>query len=152
MPRNLLCDRSELIDIASTLGLPSRIPSTRRTGLVLDLDGIPDYAHAALALTVSETETGWVLAGSGGRVAPGCEHTTNLPIDTVPREDGLDGLVACASRIKREFPEETMVAFVPRAQTPWRDVATQIARLRFDGDEELFPAVVFPAADWVERP
>ena len=145
-------DRAELIDIAPDLGLPGRVPrSTRRTELILDLDGLPEE-QVFLALTVSETATGWAIAVSGGRVAPGCELTTRERIDTVSRESGLDGLSACMSRIKRDFPEETMVAFVPRAETPWRDVAMQIARLRFEGDEELFPAIVFPAAEWTERP
>lgn len=135
-------DGAELIelrpDVAARRVPPSPSPPIRFEGMADPME------TEALDLTVRETETGWAVSGSGGRLAPGCEQQAFEPVDAVPRAAGIEGLVECLDRVKQEFPEEWVVRFVPSGETRWYDVAVQLDRIRMGDGQELFPIVVFP--------
>ena len=116
------------------------VPAPTSDGLVLDSAPPEDPSY----LTIRESETGWVFSFGSVQLAPGCEAIAFDRVDSVKHDAGANGLVACLHHVKRTFPEETLVAFVPRGSTPWREVAAQIAVMGGDGNTELFPDVFLP--------
>jgi biopolymer transport protein ExbD len=109
--------------------LPERGP--RRTARPLDL-------HVVL------TEGGIVVAGNGGKLAPGCETTVGGEVMTVPLRHGAHDFAAlstCAARIKAEFPDEDEVTVTADATVPYADVIHAMDALRNRGSRVLFPDV-----------
>jgi biopolymer transport protein TolR len=111
-----------------------------------------------LNLSVTITADGIVVAGSGGKLAPGCQDTAGGRVITVPKVNNAKGesvydwndLNECAARVKGNFPNEEEVIVTADPLILYEDViATMDAvRVRSSGDkkgEELFPKVLISA-------
>ncbi|MDH5491457.1 MAG: biopolymer transporter ExbD, partial [Myxococcales bacterium] len=69
-------------------------------------------AGQSLNLTITITPNGVIVAGSGAKMAQGCESTTAGRVMTVPTVGGRydwAGLTTCAGKIKERFEDETRV-------------------------------------------
>ena len=104
----------------------------------------------ALNLSVTLTAEGIVVAGSGGKLAPGCEHTATGRVITVPMRAGaqdLAGLSACLRRIKAmpDFGGETSAILGADPERPFGEVAGAIAATQGTAAAPLFPVTMLSA-------
>ena len=86
-----------------------------------------------LNLSVTITDNGVIVTGSGDKLAPGCETTTGGRVVTVPKTgNGFDwpGLTECVSRIKKKFPDETQVIVSADPLIEYIDVVGAMDSLR----------------------
>lgn len=97
-----------------------------------------------LGLTVAVTEAGVVVAGTGGRLAPGCQETTSGEGVTVPTIGGghdWAALSACAARVGARFPQEREVVITADPAVPFEDVVHAMDAVRSHGGRTLFADV-----------
>jgi len=103
---------------------------------------------AALGLSVTLTPEGILVAGSGGKLAPGCAATAEGRVITVPMSpSGYDwaALTSCAARVKSEFGSETQVIVGADPTVEYEQVIHAMDALRNDGSRSLFPEVLLSA-------
>jgi len=104
---------------------------------------------STLNLSVTVVEAGIIVAGSGGKLAPGCERMQSGRVITVPKAaDGSydwAGLTRCVARVKREFPDETQVILSADPNIEYEHLIRAMDAVRADGDEILFPEVLLSA-------
>ena len=101
-----------------------------------------------LRLGVTLTEAGIVVAGSGGRLAPGCADLSTGPEPTVPRRGrrfDFEALSRCAAKVKERFPMEREVVLGADPTIPYEDLVGAMDALRHQGDTALFPEVIVSA-------
>ncbi|MGF1465043.1 MAG: ExbD/TolR family protein [Sandaracinaceae bacterium] len=104
-----------------------------------------------LNLTVTVTDEGIVMSGSGGHVSPNCQETRGGSVVTVPKtgpdytEQSFSALNRCAARIKEAHPDEDRVIVSADPQVEFRNVVRTMDALRNDGTTELFPNLLLSA-------
>jgi biopolymer transport protein TolR len=103
-----------------------------------------------LNLNVTITESGVIVTGSGGKLAPGCEEVTAGRVITVPKK-GADydwvALTDCATKIKAKFADERDVIVGADPMIQYEHVVAAMDSLRGDAKakKELFPKVLLSA-------
>ncbi len=105
---------------------------------------------SALNLSVTVTAEGVVVAGSGGKLAPGCATTASGRVMTVPRNaNGYDwaALTACVARVKAEpqFADENQVIVGADPTIEYEHMIRAMDALHSQGTTELFPNVMLSA-------
>ena len=105
---------------------------------------------SALNLSVTVTPEGVVVAGSGGKLAPGCATTAGGRVITIPKTAaGYDwaALTACVARVKAEpqFADETQVIVGADPTIQYEHMIRAMDALRNQGTNELFPNVMLSA-------
>ncbi|MEM6960847.1 MAG: biopolymer transporter ExbD [Myxococcota bacterium] len=102
-----------------------------------------------LNLNVTVTENGVIVAGSGGKLAPGCENTAGGRVLTVPKKsDGSydwEALTTCVARVKEQFPDETQVTVSADQLVEFQHLVGAMDAIRNQGENELFPDVMLSA-------
>jgi len=102
-----------------------------------------------LNLNLTITKSGIILAGSGGKLAPGCTMVSPGSVITVPtlanQEQDWNGLTNCVAEIKKEFPDETKVTISADPLIPYDHVVHAMDAVRAQGPNELFPDVLLSA-------
>ena len=138
-----------LLIAASTVAFFSQVaaqlPEYRRGGV-----GSRGASSAEqLNLNVTVTENGVIVAGSGGKLAPGCETTAGGRVLTVPKrsngEYDWEALTTCVARVKEQFPEETQVTVSADQLVEYRYLIGAMDAIRNRGADELFPQVMLSA-------
>lgn len=106
-------------------------------------------AEPGLNLNVTLTDTGIIVTGSGGKLAPGCQTVTSGAVITVPMsgKDVYDwkGLTDCAVQIKTKYTSEKDVIVGADPMVHYEHVVAAMDALRSDGKQELFPSVLLSA-------
>lgn len=103
---------------------------------------------STLNLSVTISENGIIVSGSGGKLAPGCERMQSGRVITVPRtSSGYDwaGLTTCAARVHRQFPDETQVILSADPSIEYEHIIHAMDAVRAEGTEPLFPDVMLSA-------
>lgn len=105
----------------------------------------------ALNLSVTITGEGVIVAGSGGKLAPGCENTAGGRTLTVPMVQGKydwPGLTTCVSRIKGAYPDEDQVILQADPVIEYEHVVAAMDAVRNEAGKdgkELFPNLMLSA-------
>lgn len=97
-----------------------------------------------LELSVTLARDGVVVAGHGGRLAPGCAETTRGGAPTLARRGGtydFDALRACAERLHEAYPREIEVIVSADPEVPYDALIGAMDALRGSPDAPLFPVV-----------
>jgi biopolymer transport protein TolR len=138
--------------------IDSQLPDYRR-----GVGGRSPTPEASLNLNLTITDSGVIVTGSGGKLAPGCTTTALGRVVTVPKTvqalvDPLTGrpiqpprqamqydwpgLTQCVARVKEQFPEETQVIISADPLVEYEHLIAAMDAVRFDGTRELFPEVL----------
>lgn len=103
----------------------------------------------SLNLMVTITESGIIVTGSSGKLAPGCENTASGRVITVPRAgNSYDwrALTACAEKIKETFADEHRVTVGADPTIHYEHVIHAMDAMRSNAaGTELFPEVLLSA-------
>lgn len=103
---------------------------------------------STLNLNITVTDSGVIVTGSGGKLAPGCQTVAAGRVITVPKKNGdydWEGLTECAAHVKREFQDETQVIVGADPSIHYEHVVHAMDAVRAKGNEELFPDVLLSA-------
>jgi biopolymer transport protein TolR len=104
---------------------------------------------STLNLSVTVVDAGIIVAGSGGKLAPGCTQTQPGRVITVPRlaNGNYDwaGLTRCVARVHNAYPDETQVILSADPDIQYEHIIRAMDAVRSDGDEMLFPNVMLSA-------
>lgn len=124
-----------------------------------------------LNLSVTITRRGVIVAGSGGKLLPGCtQRQGSGNVITVPATGGelvwtverrvgegrdqrittdigptAAALTECVQRVKREFPDETRVIVTANPEIEFEHIVGAMDALRGPGPDPLFPDVMLSA-------
>lgn len=102
-----------------------------------------------LNLSVTISEAGLIVSGSGGKLAPGCERMQPGRVITVPRNgDGTfdwAALTACVARVHSQFPDERQVILSADPNIEYENIIHAMDALRAQGSDELFPDIMLSA-------
>ena len=101
-----------------------------------------------LNLSLTITQNGIIVAGSGGKLAPGCTQTISGKTVTVPRLGAnydWKALTECVAKVKQEFPDETQVIIQADPVIEYQYVVAAMDAVRNKGDQELFPDLMLSA-------
>lgn len=140
--------------IVATSELDARLPTTSR--------GRPGASapQASLNLSVTIAENGIIVAGSGGKLAPGCTQMQPGRVITVPNlpsaqtdgnGDGLPdiydwrGLTRCLVTVKGQFPDESQAILSADPNVEYRHLIAAMDAIRADGELPLFPEMLLSA-------
>ena len=110
-----------------------------------------DKKEPGLNLNVTLTESGIIVTGSGGKLAPGCQDVASGRVITVAKKgDGKydwAGLTECVAKIKNvaQFADEHEVIIGADPMIQYEHVVAAMDALRGDGKNELFPDVLLSA-------
>lgn len=137
-----------LLMITSTIAFFSQVeaslPQYSRGGV-----GKRSTDEPALNLNVTVTRAGAIVAGAGGKLAPGCSTTAPGKVITVASqangEQDWVGVNACVAKVKQEYPDETRVTISADPEVPYQDVIAAMDAVRGTTDNELFPDVLLSA-------
>ncbi|MEM9067246.1 MAG: biopolymer transporter ExbD [Myxococcota bacterium] len=86
-----------------------------------------------LNLNVTVTDTGVIVSGAAGKLAPGCETTASGRVMTVPQQNGRynwEALRACIAKVKREFPDEIKVTVSADPLVEYRNLINAMDAVR----------------------
>ncbi|MBX7195165.1 MAG: biopolymer transporter ExbD [Sandaracinaceae bacterium] len=140
--------------IVATSELDARLPTTSRGGR----GGVQPQASLNLSVTIAEN--GIIVAGSGGKLAPGCTTMQQGRVITVPNlpsaqtdanADGLPdiydwrGLTRCLATVKGQFPDESQVILSADPNVEYRHLIAAMDAVRADGELPLFPEMLLSA-------
>lgn len=125
---------------------------------------------STLNLSVTITEAGVIVSGSGGKLAPGCSQMQSGRVITVPSQRGeyewtverrigsgrdqqivsevgatARALTECVQRVKQEYPDETQVILTADPEIEFEHIVGAMDALRGPGPQELFPDVMLSA-------
>ena len=104
---------------------------------------------ATLNLSVTVAEGGLIVAGAGGKLAPGCERMQPGRVITVPRRpDGTydwQALTACVARVHGQYPDETQVIISADPNIEYENILFAMDAVRAQGTDVLFPDVMLSA-------
>ncbi len=143
--------------VLAVVQIDTELPEYRRG--VGGRGGAPEQT---LNLNVTVAEEGVIVAGSGGKLAPGCETTASGRVLTVPKRNQpvMDdygqpvqpprqemqydwaALTECVSRVKREYPEERQVTISADPLVEYGHLIEAMDALRTKDSQELFPEVL----------
>lgn len=109
--------------------------------------GEDSWEEESLNLSVTITAEGTIVAGSGGKLGPGCETVASGRVISVPwtSEPDWTALSACLRKVKTQFPDEASVIVSADPDTPVAQLAQAIAAAAEDHDGELFPVFMLSA-------
>lgn len=140
--------------IVATSELDARLPVTSRGGR----GGV--RPEATLNLSVTIAENGIIVAGSGGKLAPGCTQMQPGRVITVPNlpnaqadsnGDGFPdvydwrGLTRCLATVKATYPDESQVILSADPSVEYRHLVAAMDAVRADGELPLFPEMLLSA-------
>jgi biopolymer transport protein TolR len=100
-----------------------------------------------LNLNVTVTDNGVIVAGSGGKLAPGCQDVAAGRVITVAKKGNdydWQGLTQCATQIKARFSDEKEVIVGADPMIQYEHVVAAMDALR-GKKGELFPDVLLSA-------
>ena len=119
----------------------AQLPDYRRGGV-----GSVARPQNTLNLNVTITQSGAIVTGSGGKLAPGCETTTSGRVVSVPkRADGTydwEGLTNCVAKVKVQFQEERQVILSADPVVEYEHLVAAMDAVRSKGSDELFPEIL----------
>ncbi len=140
--------------IVATAELDARLPTLGRGGR----GGVQQAPSLNLSVTIAEV--GIIVAGSGGKLAPGCTQmqqgrvitVSNLPNPQADADgDGMPdvydwrGLTRCLVTVKGQFPDEDQVILSADPNVEYRHLIAAMDAIRADGELPLFPNVLLSA-------
>lgn len=129
--------------VLTTCELDAHLPVIGRGG------GGGDAPEATLNLSVTVTEQGIVVAGSGGKLQPGCTTTGTGRVITVPRRSDQsfdwNALTQCLVHVHSGFPDEHQVILTADPNIEYGNIVAAMDAVRSDGTTELFPDVLLSA-------
>jgi len=129
--------------VLTTCELDAHLPVIGRGGG----GGSPDQATLNLSVTV--TERGIIVAGSGGKLQPGCATTGTGNIITVARRaDGTfewPALTQCLVVVHGQFPDEHQVILTADPNIEYGNIIAAMDAVRSQGTTDLFPDVMLSA-------
>jgi biopolymer transport protein TolR len=129
--------------VLTTCELDAHLPTIGRGG------GGASDAQATLNLSVTVTEQGVIVAGSGGKLMPGCTTTGTGNVITVPRrpDHSFDwsALTQCLVHVHGTWPDEHQVILTADPNIEYGNVVAAMDAVRSDGTTELFPDVMLSA-------
>ena len=129
--------------VLTTCELDAHLPTIGRGG------GGGDDSQTTLNLSVTVTERGIIVAGSGGKLQPGCHATGTGNIITVQRRPDhsfdWNALTQCLVVLHGEFPDEHQVILTADPNIEYGNVVAAMDAVRSDGTTELFPDVMLSA-------
>lgn len=99
--------------------------------------------RGTLGLTVMIADDGFIVAGEGGRLRPGCRAVGGGGLTVRGRD--FDALRACATRIHAAYPAERAVTLSAAPEVPYQDVIATMDALRGSEAGLLFPDVLLAA-------
>ena len=107
----------------------------------------PSEITTPLNLNVTVTDTGVLVSGSGGKLAPGCTTIDQAGSRAVTvarkgREYDWAGLAECASKIKSQFSDEDTVTVSADPQIQYEFLVAAMDAVRGSKEQELFPKVL----------
>lgn len=137
-----------LLILISTVGfynqLEASLPSYSRGGV-----GSRASQEETLNLNVTVTDSGVIVAGTGGKLAPGCESLATGRVVTVPREGNTydwAALRACAKKLKERFEDETKVTVSADPMVEYQYLLSAMDAVReTDEGDVLFDEVLISA-------
>mgnify|MGYP003341827799 CR=1 FL=1 len=129
--------------VLTTCELDAHLPTLGRGG------GGSGDSQTTLNLSVTVTEQGVVVAGSGGKLQPGCTTTGTGRVITVPRRtDGTfdwTALTTCLAHVHSQYPDEHQVILTADPNIEYGNIVAAMDASRADGTTELFPDVMLSA-------
>jgi len=143
--------------VLAVVQIDTELPEYRR-----GVGGRSATPEQTLNLNVTVAEEGVIVAGSGGKLAPGCETTATGRVITVPMrmqpvltdygapvdpprqamQYDWQGLTDCVARVKQQFPEERQVTISADPLIEYQHLVGAMDAVRLQGTEELFPEVL----------
>ncbi|MDQ3036528.1 MAG: biopolymer transporter ExbD [Myxococcota bacterium] len=99
-------------------------------------------------VSVTLAASGIVVAGPGGYVSVGCDHTSRALATAVPRRDGRydwAALSACMERVRDAGSTGDQVIVTADPTVPYEDVLHAMDAVRARGDRPLFGEVLLSA-------
>jgi len=127
------------IAIIQLTQLDSELPELRR-GV-----GSGQNRDNPLNLNVTITPNGVIVAGSGGKLAPGCQTTVTGSVMTIPRlTSGYDwpALTQCLVRVKAQYADEDQVIVSADPMIQYEHVVAAMDAVRANGTDLLFPTIL----------
>lgn len=107
-----------------------------------DLPSFGPHSAGGLALSVTLTDQGAVVATSGGRIGQGCvAGAPGVVAARVGEGYDLAALGRCATALHAAFPEEEQVILSADPDVPYAALIEAMDALRSDGPTPLFPEV-----------
>jgi biopolymer transport protein TolR len=104
---------------------------------------------STLNLSVTVSEDGIIVAGSGGKLAPGCTQMLSGRVITIPRQaDGtfnFPALTQCLVTVHGTFPDERQSILTADPNIEFNDIIHAMDAMRSDGTTELFPEIMLSA-------
>jgi biopolymer transport protein TolR len=112
---------------------------------------------STLNLSVTVSEEGIIVAGSGGKLAPGCTNMMSGRVITVPllpnpaidaNTDGMPDvynwpeLTRCLTVVHTNFPDERQSILTADPNVEYRHLVRAMDAIRSDGTVELFPEIM----------
>lgn len=141
--------------VLAVVQIDTELPEYRR-----GVGGRGASPEETLNLNVTVAEEGIIVAGSGGKLAPGCTTTATGRVITVPKkmlpvltdygeptgqqamQYDWAGLTACVASVKREYPEERQVTISADPLIEYQHLVGAMDAVRMKDTEELFPEVL----------
>ena len=105
----------------------------------------PSEVATPLNLNVTVTETGVIVSGSGGKLAPGCTGVEMGRALTVAKKGtnyDWPGLTDCVARVKQQYQSEHSVTVSADPQVQYEYVVAAMDAVRTKGKDPLFPDVL----------
>ncbi|QQR91562.1 MAG: biopolymer transporter ExbD [Myxococcales bacterium] len=132
------------VSVIAIAQIDAQLPSLGRSS------GKNSGTGSSLNLSVTITDNGVMVAGSGGKLAPGCQTTTVTGTITVPKhgkEYDWAALTKCVAQVKSvpDFSDETQVIVTANPMIEYIHLVNAMDAVRAQGDKELFPDVLLSA-------
>jgi biopolymer transport protein TolR len=120
--------------------IEAQLPALGRGG------GAPKEPGLSLSITI--TESGVIVTGSGGKLGPGCDTVTSGRIITVPKNAGgydWPALTECLVKVKQKWLDEEDVMIGADPMIQYENVVAAMDAVRSDGKQTLFPKILLSA-------
>lgn len=106
-----------------------------------------DSVETPLNLNVTVTDSGVLVTGSGGKLAPGCtsiDPTGSRQVTVARKGKDYDwpGLTECIVKIKAQFDDEETVTISADPQIQYEYLVAAMDAVRSKGEKELFPKIL----------
>lgn len=104
---------------------------------------------STLNLSVTISEDGVIVAGSGGKLAPGCTQMMSGRVITIPRSADRtfdwEALNRCLVTVHGTFPDERQAILTADPNIEFNNLIHAMDAMRTDGTNELFPEIMLSA-------
>jgi biopolymer transport protein TolR len=120
--------------------IEAQLPSLGRGG------GAPKEPGLNLSITV--TDNGVIVTGSGGKLAPGCDQVTSGRALTVPKAGAAydwKALTDCIVKVKERWADEEDVMIGADPVIQYEHVVAAMDAVRSNGKQTLFPKILLSA-------